>query len=150
MSSAAAAVPTTPTKTSFFKKIEAFFKKVFTSTKWETTASSALLVVGPLLQTVITLLAGAPAGSAVGTILADVQTDLGAAKAFIDDANLTGATSSRAAAVNLLNSVKTNLPQLLAAAEVKNSGKTAEITSIVNTITGELGEILSAAPASNG
>lgn len=146
MSTAATSLPAAP-KTSFFKKVEAFFKKVFTSTKWETTASSTLLIVGPLLQTVITLLAGAPAGSAVGGILADIQTDLGAAKAFIDDANLTGATSSRAAAVNLLNSVKTNLPQLLAAAEVKNSGKQAEITSIVNTITGELGEILSAAPS---
>jgi hypothetical protein len=132
----------------FFSKVEAFFKKVFGSSKWEKTASTTLMIVTPLLTTLLTLVAGAPVANLVGGILSTAQKDLAAAAVVLDDMDATGSTASGTAqVVNILNGVKTNLSSILSIAEIKNSTKVADITSAVNMVTDEIDAILAAAPA---
>jgi Flp pilus assembly protein TadB len=128
--------------------IEAWFKKLFGSTKWEKTASSVLTYIAPLLETIVALVAGQPVEAAVAAIVAEIQGDLAAASALIANANVLG-VSPVAGAINLLNSVKANLAELLAAAQVKDTAVQQKITAIANSIIGEVEAILAAIPASS-
>lgn len=132
----------------FFQKVESFFKKIFGSSKWEKTASTVLTIVTPLLTTLLTLTAGPAVAVAVGGILATAQKDLAAAAVLLDDIDQAGtsATATPQQVVNILNAVKGNLTSILSIAEVKNSGKQAEITTTVNTIVAEIDAIVGAAP----
>lgn len=131
---------------SAWQHIEAWFKKLFGSTKWEKTASSVITYVAPLLETIVALVAGQPVEAAVAAIVAEIQGDLAAASALIANANVLG-VSPVAGAINLLNSVKANLGQLLAAAQVKDTALQQKITAISNSIIGEIEAILGAMPS---
>jgi len=128
----------------FFGKIENFFKKVFGSTKWETTAASVITLVAPLLETVVTLTAGEPAAMLVENVIHEIQGDLAAVSAVVTSAVVPGTTGSAAVATNVLTAVQNNLQQLLAAAEIKNPVTQQQVTGIVNTVAGEINAILAA------
>jgi hypothetical protein len=133
----------------FFSRVEGFFKKVFGSSKWEKTASTTIAIIAPLLETVLTLTAGAPAAALVAAVVATVQKDLAATAVLIDDVDAGGASVATGPQqiANLLNGIKANLGGLLSVAEVKNSAKIAEITTAVTTVTAEVDAILAAIPA---
>jgi hypothetical protein len=71
-----------------------------------------------------------------------VQSDLAVLAAVVDDATAAPGSHAAAVATSALNSIKTNLSGLLAAAEVKNSAKSTEITIAVNTIVAEADVLL--------
>ena len=133
----------------FFQKVEAFFKKAFGSSKWEKTASTTLSIVTPLITTLLALTAGPVVAAAVGGVLTTVQKDFAAAAVILDDMDQAGASAvgTPAQVVAILNSAKTNLSSILSIAEVKNSGKIADVTTTVNTIIAEIDAIIEAAPA---
>lgn len=143
MSTAATPAP----KTSFFHKVESAFKKLFGSTTWEKTVSSTLTYVGPLLELLVGLAAGGPAETLVTGIVNTTQTDLATVAAVVTGATATPPANEMAAVTSALNSIKANLPQLLTAADVKNSTKSTEITATTNTIIGEVEAILANIPA---
>jgi hypothetical protein len=127
---------------SIFGKIESWFKKVFSTTTWEQKAKATLTVIAPLLETIVALSAGEPAAATVASIIAEVQSDLGAAAALIGQAGSTPTLRS------VLESVKSNLQSLLTAGHIKNPETQTKVTAAVNTIVGELEAVLSIVPAS--
>lgn len=131
----------------FWHRLEAALKKIFGSTTWEKTTSGIITYVAPLLETLIALTAGGPAAALATSIINTVQTDLATVSAVVSGATATPPANELQAAVGALNSIKANLGQLLAAAEIKNSGKQAEITLAVNTIVGEIDACLENVPA---
>ena len=139
--------PAVIAKITFWHRVENALKKIFGSTSWEQTATSVLTYVGPLVQTLVTLAAGGPAGALVGAAVATAKSDLGIAAAVVSGATSTPAANDVALFVNAMNSVKANLTGILSAAEVKNSGKQSEITNAVNLIVGELDACLQNVPA---
>jgi hypothetical protein len=118
-------------------------KKMFGSTTWEKTASSTLLYIAPLIETISGLAAGGPAETIVTAVINKVQAALGTLSVVISGAATTPTASDMAAAVAALNSIKTNLSSLLQVAEVKSAPKSAEITEAVNTVIGEVDAIAS-------
>jgi hypothetical protein len=124
---------------SFFKDIEAIFKKVFGSTNWEQTAETTITVAAPMLETIVALAAGGPAAAAVTGVVKQVQNDLAATTMLLRSAS--GPTVKQKIS-NLITGINANLQTLLADADVKNSAKAAEITAAVNGISGELQAIL--------
>jgi hypothetical protein len=143
MSTTPTPTPAPAAKKSFFDKIGDFFKDIFDNkATWEKTASTALAVVGPLLDTVVGLTAGSAAATAVSNVITQVQKDLQAALALLSSD--TGGTAKQQV-TQLISGVQSQLATLLADADVKNSAEAAKITSAVNLISGELQAILDAA-----
>jgi hypothetical protein len=132
----------------FFERVEAAFKKLFGSTTWEKTASATITYVAPLLETIVQLTAGSAAETVTAGVVATVQSDLATLSAVVDGATATPPANELAAATEALTSIQTNFGSLLAAAEVKNSGKVTEITAVANTIIGEVEAILGNIPKS--
>jgi hypothetical protein len=132
----------------FWDKVEAAFKKLFGSTKWEQTASSVVTYVAPLLETLVALTAGGPAAAIVTGIVNTVQADLATVAAVVNGATATPPVNELAAVMQALASIQTNLPALLTAAEVKNSTNASKITAVVNTIIGEVEAIADNIPKS--
>lgn len=145
--STAAVTPAPKVKTTFWHKVETALKKIFGSANWEQTAIGVLTYAGPVLQTIVTLAAGGPAGALVAAAVATAKSDLGVAAAIVNGATSTPSAGEVAIFVSAMNSVKANLTGLLIASEVKNSGKQAEITSAVNLIVDELDACIAHAPA---
>jgi hypothetical protein len=132
----------------FFSKVEAFFKKAFGSSKWEKTASTTLTIVTPMVVGLLTVTVGPAAAAAVAGVLSTVQKDLAAAAVLIDAMDEAGTSATGVTqVVNILGSVKSNLGSILQIAEIKNSGKVSEITTVVNTLVDELDAIVAAAPS---
>jgi hypothetical protein len=131
----------------FWHKVEAAFKKLFGTTTWEKTTSSVLTYLGPLVVTLIGLAGGPAAAAAAAAILATVQNDLATLSAVVEGATATPAPNELATAKNALASIRTNLPQLLDLAEVKNSANASKITSVVNTVISEVDAIAENIPA---
>jgi hypothetical protein len=136
-------------KEGFWKRVEDELKSMFGSTKWETTASGALLYFGPALELVVGLAAGGPAETLVTGIVTKIQGALGAVSAVVKGAAVVGGVTPTdlAIAVAALNSVKANITQLLSAAEIKNAPRGAEITDAVNGIVGEVDAFVANLPA---
>jgi ElaB/YqjD/DUF883 family membrane-anchored ribosome-binding protein len=128
------------TKVSFWKRVETELKNMFGSTKWEKTASGALLYFGPALELLVGLAGGGPAEALVTSVVTKAQGALASLSAVVNDAITSGGASpsNLSIAMAALNSIKTNLSQLLASAEIKNAPKSAEITSAVNAIVEEV------------
>lgn len=128
---------------SFFSKIGSFFKKVLGGeAKWERVVSSTLSVIAPILETVIGLTAGAPIENAVAGVINQVQSDLAAVNAVV-----TTSGGSTATAASLLTAAKTDLSQLLSAADIKNSTLNTQVSATVNLVIGEVEAMLAALPA---
>jgi len=126
---------------SFFSKVEAFLKKVFGSAKFENTARAALTIVAPLTETIVGLVAGEPAAAAVGAIINQVQSDLGVAATVIGEADQTPTLDGA------LSAVTSNLQTLLTAGHISDPTTLAKVTTVVNTIVGEVEAIQKTLPA---
>lgn len=131
----------------FWDKVEAAFKKLFGSTKWEQTATSVITYVAPLVETIVGLAAGGPAEALVTSVVNIVKSDLATVSAIVSGATETPAGTALVAVKNALSSIQTNLGSVLSDADVKNSAKYADITSVVNLIVGEVEAVLSNIPA---
>jgi len=125
---------------SVFGKIDKWFKKVFTSTKWEQSAEVAITVIAPLLETVVALTAGAPAAATVAGIVSTIQNDLATAVAYLQ--GIATAGSPQAA----LQSAVSNLNGLLAAAKVTDPATQAKIDAAVTTLADEITAIINVIP----
>ena len=133
---------------SFFSKIEAAFKKIFGSTKWEQTLSAVITYAAPLVQLLVSLAAGPAAGTIVGSVASTIQSDLGTLKAVVDGATSAPSGTELQTVNNALNSIQANLGALLTDADVKNSSEAAQITSIATSLIGEFEAALKAIGAS--
>ena len=94
--------------------------------KIEQVADAILTYVGPALQTVVTLEAGATAGAIVGKVIQEAQTDVTAASGVIYDFGAMPSVNS------ILNGVKDNLAALLSAGHVTNPTSVANVKQVVN------------------
>ncbi len=127
---------------SFASKFEKEFQKLLgEAPSWITIVQGVITYAGPLVTTIATLAAGAPAGSAVASILATIKNDLVVASTAAQ------AGASATSIQTLLASLQTNLPALLAAAKVENLQTVAEIEKIVNLLIPEIDALLEAVPA---
>jgi hypothetical protein len=128
----------------FFHRIAAFFGR-FKDVKWTQVASSTLRIAGPLAETLVALVAGEPAAAVLTDVINEIQTDLGAAAGLLaSDQAATAAGASQVQA--LLGAVKSNLAQLLSAAQIKDAGTQAKVTAVVSSLTDEVDAILGSIP----
>lgn len=130
-----------------FSHIKTFLTKLFGSTNWERVAVNTLSVVGPLLTTLVTLTAGAPAAALVSKIVSTAQSDLQTVAGLVTSVQSGTATGAAAQLQNLLAGVKTNLSSLLTAADIKDADTQAKVSAIVNTVIEEIDAILAEMPA---
>jgi hypothetical protein len=130
---------------SFFSHVGSFFKKLFGSeASLARTATVSIAVIAPLLETALAVTVGEPAAAAVQAGVTIIQNDLAAASATISQAG------PNPTAISFLNSAKTNMQQLLTAAEIKDPQKLATFTTTGQTIISELEaiiEVFTPAPA---
>jgi hypothetical protein len=136
-------------KESFAKKTKIFFEHIFSffdnhAKAFETSAATTIALVSPLLNTLVTLTAGAKEAAVVSSVVGKVTTALNNTAALLSGAEAGDATHS---VTGFLTSVQEDLPTLLADADVKNSTHVAQITGVVNTVLGEVQAILAAVPA---
>jgi len=131
---------------SLFSHIKSFFEKLLGSTNWERVAINTLNVVSPLLTTLITLTAGAPAAALVSRVVSTVQSDLEAAARIVSSVQSGTNEGAAAELENLLAGVKANLSSLLTAADVKDPETQAKVSAIVNTVIEEIDAILGEMP----
>jgi hypothetical protein len=125
---------------SFFSNIDSWFSKVFKkATSWNVIALGALNVATPLLETILEF-SNPAAEAAVAPILSTIQSDLGALSATLTAGSTKNVSS-------LVDSIKTNLPVLLAAAKISDPASVTKATGIVSIISNELDTIVSAVPA---
>lgn len=130
---------------SFITKLESFAAKVEKefAALWgkapslTTIASTTLTFVGPILETVITVEAGAAAGAAVTTVINKVESDLAAVKGLL---TVVGPTVS---VKGLITSAQADLSSLLTAAQITNPASVANVTLVIN----ELEALATAFPA---
>ncbi len=129
----------------FFEHIGAWFKKhLGSAASFEHTASTALKIAEPLINTLLALTAGEPIAAKVQSVANQVIQDLNNTSAILNGAAAPGGMTI----TSLLTGVQSNLGTLLADADIKNSTKVEQITGIVNTLLGEVSAVLSAvAPA---
>ena len=123
------------------KTTVAWFAKVYSKLyKAEPTvvavADRVLPWAGMLLQSVVSLEAGAPAGALVGAGISEAQKDLDVAGAVIYDAGPTPEVST------LISSVQTNLTGLLTAGHISNATSVATTNKVI----AELGNLVAAIP----
>ena len=129
-------------KVSFFAHLKAWFDEHLGSIQSdEKTAATALAVCVPLLNTLITLTAGAPIAAKVSAVATTVQTKLNNAIALLNGAE---AGDPSHTVDGFLAEVQTNLGSLLDDVDVKNSTKATQISSVVNTLIGEVEAIQTA------
>ncbi|MBS1806392.1 MAG: hypothetical protein JST28_23860 [Acidobacteria bacterium] len=92
----------------------------------EQVADAILTYVGPALQTIVTLEAGAPAGAIVGKVVREAQSALTAASGAIYDFGPTPSAGS------IIGGVKDNLTGLLAAGHVSNPASVSTVNQVVS------------------
>jgi hypothetical protein len=127
---------------SFFEHIGEWFKDhEETEQTVEHQASIALAVTSPLLNTLLTVVAGEPIAAKVSALVGVVQTKLANAQALLNGAEAGDPSHSLA---GFLTDVQENLGTLLTDVDIKNSTKAAQITSIANTLIGEVEAIQTA------
>jgi hypothetical protein len=143
---------------SFFGSVKSFFEgvgktleKLFGAgaSTFEVKAQAVITYVAPLVTTIVQLTAGTAAATLVSNIMKTVQVDLATVATAVQAGTAAPGSHTYVVVTTALNSITSNLASLLAAAEVKNSGKVSEITAAVNLIVGEVEAVLSSLAASN-
>lgn len=133
--SVSGALPTAA-KLSFFARVKAELKKLFTHAPgWEASAAATLTYVAPMVEAVVTLVDPAFA-PAVDALIAKVQSAMAAAAVVIKDAGPTPTL------ITYLNAVKGDIALVESAAGIKDAAVAAKLTALLGTITGELEAIL--------
>lgn len=141
MTGSAVAVPIVPAsaaveKPSFFAKVTAELKKLFTHAPgWEASAAATLTYVAPMVETVVALVDPAVAPVVDGVVV-KVQSAMAAAAVVIKDAGPTPTL------VTYLNAIQGDMAQVESAAGIKDPAAAAKLAALVGTITGEIGAIL--------
>ena len=121
---------------SFFSKVKAELKKLFTHVPgWEASAAATLTYVAPMVEAMVALVDPAVA-PVVGALIAKVQSAMAAAAVVIKDAG------PKPTLVTYLNAVKSDVSLVESAAGVKDPAATAKLTALIGTITGEIEAIL--------
>lgn len=127
---------------SFFSKVASWFKRLFKAApQAEHIALATITYVAPIVEGILALV-DPPAAAIVTPIITVVERDLSTVAATIQDGMPAAGSSAEQAVESALNAIKSNIGGLLQVAEVKNSAKITEITTAVNTITGEVDAIL--------
>lgn len=91
----------------------------------EKTIGTVLTYVGPALQTIVTVTAGAPAGAVIGKVIGQAQSDLIAASGLVHDFGATPTVGS------ILQSVSQNLSALLTAGHITDTQSVATANKVV-------------------
>ena len=134
MATSAVVVPVV--QLSFFAKVKAELKKLFTHAPgWEASAAATLTYVAPMVETVVALVDPAVV-PVVNALIAKMQSAMAAAAVVIKDAG------PRPTLITYLNAVKGDLAQVENAAGVKDPAAAAKLTALIGTITGEIEAIL--------
>jgi hypothetical protein len=124
-----------------FEKISHLFSQFFKSEpNWAAVAETDLAFAAPVVNTLVTLLAGPQADVAVASILSSVQKDMVLATKFIQ------ALDNSQNLTDVLNSIVTNLQGLLTLSDVKNHTSSTQITGYVNGFIAEIEAIMAAMP----
>lgn len=130
------AVTIAAVQVSFFGRVKAELKKLFTRAPgWEASAAATLTYVAPMVETVVTLVDPAIA-PVVDALIAKVQSAMAAAAVVIK------AAGPAPTLVTYLNAVNNDLAQVESVAGVKDAATAAKLTALVATITEEVNAIL--------
>jgi len=130
----------------FFHRVEAVLKKLFTNTTWEHTAQATISYVAPIVETILSLTVGTGVEKVVENIISIVQSDLATVSAVVQGAQVTPGSTIATTVTTALESVKTNLAGILQLAEVKSSASVAKVESTVNLIVQEVEALLANLP----
>ena len=134
MATSAVVVPVV--QLSFFAKVKAELKKLFTHAPgWEASAAATLTYVAPMVETMVALVDPAVV-PLVNTLIAKVQSAMAAAAVVIKDAG------PKSTLITYLNAVKSDVALVESAAGVKDPAAAAKLTALIGTITGEIEAIL--------
>ena len=121
---------------SFFAKVKAELRKLFTHAPgWEASAAATLTYVAPMVETLVALVDPGVA-PVVNGLIAKAQSAMAAAAVVIKDAGPTPTL------VTYLRAIQSDLAQVESAAGVKDPATAAKLTAMVGTITGEMEAIL--------
>jgi hypothetical protein len=144
--STTAQTPQAPSKVkSFFEHIGEWLKDHLGDAQTvEHQAATAIAVFSPLLNTLITLTAGSAIATKVASYVATIQTKLANASALLNGAETTVENGTPITLQSVLSGVQSDMAAFLADADVKNSTEIAKITSVCNTIIGEVEAIQTA------
>ena len=127
---------------SVFEKIGAEIEKLFGGTaSVEQKVQAAITFVAPLVNTVV-VLADPAIAPTVAKVISTVQADLALVSTVVQEATPVPGSSAATTATTSLNSVKTNLSELLTDSGVKNSANFTKISAAVNLIVGEVEAVL--------
>lgn len=102
--------------------------------KVEQVINTVLTYVGPALQILVTTTAGTAAGTIVGSVIKQAQSDLTAVSGLIYDFGATPTVGS------VVSSISTNLSALLTAGHITDATSVSTVTKITN----ELGVLATA------
>jgi hypothetical protein len=126
---------------SFFTKVEAEFKELFTKAPtWEATAATTLKYVAPLVETLLAFVDPA-AAVIVDPLITKLQGAMATASVLLRAAGPTPTLQSS------LTAITTNLAAIEAAAQIKDPATQAKFTAAVTTIGAEISAIISSVPA---
>jgi len=133
---------------SFFHKAFSWLAKVFTNTDWTHAAQVGITVASPLVETLATLIGGAQVGGEVTNIMNTIKTDFGVVTVTLSQIQAGSANANTVTLLkNTLASIKTNLPELLVVADIKDAATKERATVVVTMLTGEIDAVLSSIPA---
>jgi hypothetical protein len=131
----------------FVERMEQDFVKWFKAAPaWEQKAQSMVAYVGPFVVAIVGI-ADPAAAPAVGNVMKMVQGDLATISAVTHSATTSSGSSAAMTVRTAMDSIKNNLAGLLAMAEIKNSAKAGQITSVVTLITAEMDAVVPSIPA---
>ena len=132
MSGTVLVVPAGTVRLSFFARVAAELKKLFTHAPgWEASAAATLTYVAPMVEMVVTLVDPAVA-PAVNALIGKVQSAMAAAAVVIKDAG------PAPTLLTYLNAVKRDMAQVECLAQVTDPSTAAKLTALVATIMGEI------------
>jgi len=128
---------------SVFEKAGAEIEKLFGgSASVEQKVQATITFVAPLVNTVV-VLADPAIAPTVAKVISTVQADLALVSTVVQGATPAPGSSAATTATTALNSVKTNLSELLTDSGVKNSANFSKISAAVNLIIAEVEAVLS-------
>jgi hypothetical protein len=129
--------------TSFASKFEAELAKLWgKAPQISTVALTVLKFVSPLIETAISLEAGAGAGTAATDVLNEVERGLIAASGLIT------AVGPQPSVTTLINGISNDLTNLLAAGHVTNATSISNITLVIKELAALVGSLPVATPIS--
>jgi hypothetical protein len=136
---------------SFFHKIGSEIEKWFGSATTEQKIMGSMNIVGPFLQTIVTLAGGAKAGAEVSSVLSQIKADFGTVSAIVQQGTAAAGTPLAQSLTTAASSIQANLGAVLTDAGIKNSQHFTTIQTTSNLVIQELeaivGEFASMAPA---